>query len=673
MKCVFAVLILTFVGSFVHAQDIPGDWQGTLNTGMGELRLVLHITKAANGSLTATLDSVDQGANGIPVKSATLKDSKLSLEIEAVHGTYEGTVAADGKSIAGTWSQGKPLPLEFKKSAAPIKTEHKPAAASDIDGAWAGTLDTGMGKLRVVFHIVNTEDGLIATLDSPDQGAKGIPISSVKREGNSLTIEAKAIGGMFKGKIATDLSSISGTWTQGGGEMPLVLTRSKDQSQAEQKTVKPSDIDGPWIGTIDTGTIRLRLVLRLVNTDEGLKATLDSPDQAVSGIPTSAVKRDGTSLKFEVATIGAAFEGTIASDLASIDGKWKQSGGTMPLLLKPLKSMVELEQKRPQVPMRPYPYREEDVTFENKAQNVTLAATLTIPQGTGPFPGALLITGSGPQDRDESLLGHKPFLILSDYLTRHGIVVLRADDRGTGKSTGDFSKGTSADFATDVEAGVAYLKTRAEVNARKIGLVGHSEGGLIAPMVAARDKDVAFIVMMAGTAVPGDQVLVAQMEAIDVANGRLPVDAAKTAAVQRDVLHLVETENDQATLEKEIRAKMHGEVPEAQIGMEIRQFTSPWFRYFLTYDPATALRKITCPVLAINGSLDRQVLPAQNLPAIRKALEEAGNKHFEIEELPGLNHLFQTAKTGSPAEYAQIEETMSPVALEKISAWILKQ
>jgi hypothetical protein len=211
------------------------------------------------------------------------------------------------------------------------------------------------------------------------------------------------------------------------------------------------------------------------------------------------------------------------------------------------------------------------------------------------------------------------------------------------------------------------------VNPHKVGLVGHSEGGMIAPMVAARNKDVAYIVMMAGTAVPGDQVLVAQMEAIDVANGRAPTDAAKTAAMQREVLRLVETKKDPAELEKEIRAKLNGEFPEAQIGAEIRQFTSPWFLYFLTYDPAIALRKVTCPVLAINGTLDKQVLPAQNLPVIRKTLQEAGNKYVEIDELPGLNHLFQTAKTGAPAEYAQIEETMSPVALEKISRWILKQ
>jgi len=563
MKRIFLLFILVMSTINLRAQEIAGDWAGSLKTGMGELRLVLHLTKAADGSLTAALDSVDQAANGIPVKSVTLKDSKLKLDVEAVHGTYEGTVAADAKTITGTWSQGQPMPLEFKKAEAPIKTEHKLAKPSDIDGAWMGTLDTGAVKLRIVFHIVNTEDGLVATMDSPDQGAMGIPTSSVTRNSNSLKIEAKSIGGTF--------------------------------------------------------------------------------------------------------------EGTIAADLSAIDGKWSQGGGTMPLLLKRVKDTAELEIKRPQVPVKPYPYREEEVAFENKEQNVTLAATLTIPQGTGPFPGVVLITGSGAQDRDESLMGHKPFLVLADYLTRHGIEVLRADDRGTGKSTGDFSKGTTADFATDTEAGVTYLKTRAEVNPKKIGLIGHSEGGVVAPMIAARNKDVAYIVMMAGTGVPGDQVIVAQGEAIEVASGKNPEEAAKDAAKEREVMTLIETEKDPAALEKQLREKMAGEVPEGQIGMQIKQVTSPWFRYFLTLDPATALRKVTCPVLAINGSLDKQVLPSQNLPPIRKALEEAGNKHFEIDELPGLNHLFQTAKTGAPAEYAQIEETMSPVALDKIASWILKQ
>jgi hypothetical protein len=243
MKRILILFLLTFVAPLLRAQDIAGDWQGALDTGMGSLRLVLHITKASDGTLAATLDSVDQAANGIPVKSVTLKDSKLSLDVAAVQGTYEGTVAPDGKSISGTWSQGKPLPLEFKKAAGPLKTEHKVAKPSDIDGTWTGTLDSGMGKLRVVFHIVNTEDGLVATIDSPDQGAKGIPTSLVARSGNSLTIEAKGINGVFKGKIAADLSSIDGTWTQGSGEMPLVLKRSKDQAEMEHKRAQPSDIE----------------------------------------------------------------------------------------------------------------------------------------------------------------------------------------------------------------------------------------------------------------------------------------------------------------------------------------------------------------------------------------------------------------------------------------------
>lgn len=563
MKRILLTLALIMAASLVRAQDIAGDWQGTLDTGMGQLRLVLHITKAADGSLAAVLDSVDQNANGIPVKSATLKGSKLSLDVEAVHGTYDGTVSSDGKAIDGIWNQGKAVPLEFKRATVPIKTEPKPAKPSDIDGIWMGTLDAGGMKLRVVFHIVNTEDGLTATMDSPDQGMKGLPTTSVTRTVSSLKIEAKSLNGAFEGKISTDLSSIDGTWTQNGATLPLNLKRTKDEAI--------------------------------------------------------------------------------------------------------------LEPKRPQVPVKPYPYREEEVSYDNKVQNVTLAATFTIPQGTGPFPAVLLITGSGPQDRDETLLGHKPFLILSDYLTRHGIAVLRADDRGTGKSTGDFSKGTTADFATDVEAGVAYLKTRSEVNQQKIGLIGHSEGAVIAPMVAVRNKDVAYIVMMAGTGVPGDQVIVAQGEAIQIANGVNPEKATEDAAREREIMKLVETEKDQPMLEKELREKMKGDVPDAQIGMQISQITSPWFRYFLTYDPAIALRKLSCLVLVLNGSLDKQVLPDQNLPIIRKSLEEAGNKHFEIDELPGLNHLFQTAKTGSPMEYAQIEETMSPVALGKISDWILKQ
>jgi fermentation-respiration switch protein FrsA (DUF1100 family) len=563
MKKIMVAAALLQFAVCAAAQDVVGDWQGTLHAGVANLRLVLHITKGDGGSLKATLDSVDQAALGIPVSSISLKDSQLTLGVDAVHGTYEGKVSSDGGTISGTWTQGQPLPLEFKRAAAPVKPEHKPAKPSDIDGAWMGSLEAGAIKLRVVFHIVNTEDGLMATMDSPDQNLNGLPITSVTRDGASLKMEAKQLNGVFEGKIGVDRSSIDGTWTQGGNSLRLVLKPVKDQS--------------------------------------------------------------------------------------------------------------ELERKRPQNPTKPYPYHEEEVSYDNKAQNVTLAATLTLPPGKGPFPAVVLITGSGPQDRDESLMGHKPFLVLSDYLTRQGIAVLRADDRGTAKSTGTFATATTADFATDTEAGIAYLKTRPEIDHHKIGLIGHSEGGVIAPMIAARNPDVAFIVMMAGTGVPGDQILVAQVQAIAESSGKSHEEAVKDAAREREILTLIETEKDDATLDKQLKEKLAGQVPEAQTGAAIKTLTSPWFRYFITYDPAIALRKVTCPVLAINGEKDMQVLPQLNLPAIRKALEQAGNKHFEVDELPGLNHLFQTAKTGAPTEYAEIEETISPVALEKMAGWILKQ
>jgi len=228
-RSIFAVALFFFATTLAQAQDITGNWQGTLSAGGAELRLVLHITKSADGSLKATLDSIDQpGGNGIPVSSVALKDSKLSLGVEKVGGTYEGKVAPSGDTISGTWTQAQSIPLEFKRTLAPFKTEHKPAKPSDIDGAWQGTLDLGAQSLRVVFHIVNTEDGLTATLDSPDQNASGIPTTSVTRDGSSLKIQIKSIGGAFEGKIAADLSSVDGTFTQLGSSHPLVLKRAKD-------------------------------------------------------------------------------------------------------------------------------------------------------------------------------------------------------------------------------------------------------------------------------------------------------------------------------------------------------------------------------------------------------------------------------------------------------------
>jgi uncharacterized protein len=565
MKKTIAVAALVFVMiGLGKSQDIAGDWQGILNAGGVQLHLVLHINKDSTGSLTAILVSPDQSSKGMPVSSISIKDSKLKFAVDRIQGSYQGKLNADATKISGTWYQGAFFDLDFKRANPLQNTSPKPAAPSDIDGAWMGAIDTGVAKLTCVFHITNTADGLTATMDSPDQGASGIPVTTVTRNGPTLKMQLEGIGGVFDGKISTDLTTIDGTWNQSGRSFPLLLKRVKDATQ--------------W------------------------------------------------------------------------------------------------ERRRPQNPVKPYPYREEEVSYDNKAQGVTLAATLTIPPGKEPFPAVLLIVGSGPHDRDESLLGHKPFLVLSDYLTRKGIVVLRADKRGVGKSTGSLATATTADFATDAEAGVAYLKTRSEVDPHKIGLAGHSEGGEIAPMVAARNPDVAFIVLMAGPGVPGDQLLPQQELLIWEASGMGHDAAEKKVANNRAMFTLIEREKDDAVLDKELRERLAtDDVPKAQVGAAVKQLTSPWFRYFLSYDPATALRKVTCPVLALNGEKDLQVPPTQNLPAIRAALEAGGNKHFEVDEMPGLNHLFQTAKTGAPSEYAEIEETMSPVVLEKIASWILKQ
>ena len=558
-------------------------------------------------------------------------------------------------------------------------------AQSSLAGDWQGVLNAGGAQFRIAWHVTAAKDGsLTSTLDNIDQGIFGIKVKSLTLDGSHLTLtvddeievsgQSINVKGVFDGTIDKDVTELKGTWTQTEPEQaPAELDLKHTPAQAAAKPAVPSDIDGIWLGTLDAGATKLRLVLKIANGPDGLTASLQSPDQSQQWLPANSATRSGDSLNFTIESLGVVYDGKIDAGLNSIDGTFTQGGRPLPLALKRVKDQAELETRHPQNPVKPYPYREEEVTYANKAAGNTLAGTLTIPPGKGPFPAVLLISGSGPNDRDETVFGHKPFLVLSDYLTRKGIVVLRVDKRGVGKSTGDLAHATTADFATDAEAGVQYLKTRAEADPRRIGLIGHSEGGTVAPMVAAGDPGVRFIVLMAGPGVPGDQIIVEQGRLIEEAAGATKEKAAQDADKQRELFALVEKEKDDAVLGKELREKLAGRVPDAQIDVAIQQLTSPWMRYTLTYDPATALRKVTCPVLALNGEKDLQVSAAQNLPAIKKALEEGGNKQIEIDEMPGLNHLFQTAKTGSPTEYAQIEETISPVALDKVATWILKQ
>jgi len=533
------------------------------------------------------------------------------------------------------------------------------AHAQSIAGDWQGTLKAGPAELRLVVHIESKEGGLTATLDSPDQGAFAIPISSISLLDSRLNWAVNSLGAAYEGSLNARGDLIHGTFTQ-GQPFPLDLKR-----MPPAPPVKPSDIDGVWTGSLDVGVVKLRLAFHFTNTAGGLRASLDSLDQNANGLPVTSVARKGNSLKLAMDSIVATYDARIQPDHNTISGTFTQNGQPLPLTIK-RSSQAGLDPKKPQNPVRPFPYREEDVVYENAPAGVKLAATFTIPPGKGPFPAVLLITGSGPQDRDESLMGHKPFLVLSDYLTRRGIAVLRADDRGVGKSTGNFGAATTADFATDAEAGVAWLKTRPEVNRARIGLIGHSEGGSIAPMVAARNRDVAFIVMLAGSGVRGDELLVAQIMALDETAGMSHAAALEAGGVERNILKTVESEKDPAKLQEKLAAF----IPRTQLDSQTAALSSSWFRFFLEYDPAIDLHKVTCPVLALIGTKDTQVPAKQNLPAIRQALEAAGNRHFEVVEMPGLNHLFQTAQTGSVSEYAAIQETMSPAVLGRIASWI---
>lgn len=427
---------------------------------------------------------------------------------------------------------------------------------------------------------------------------------------------------------------------------------------------------GAWGGVLKVQGMQLRLVFNVTKSGNAYTSTLDSPDQGAKGIPVSSTSFENSTLKIAVASAGIQYEGTLGPD-STITGTFKQAGQSFPLNLT--KQKAEVKVLRPQEPVKPYPYSEEDVTFENKGASITLAGTLTLPKKEGIFPVVVLISGSGPQNRNEELMGHKPFLVMSDYLTRNGIAVLRFDDRGVGKSTGSFKTATSADFATDVEAAIEYLKTRTEINKKKIGLIGHSEGGVIAPMVAASSKDVAFIVLMAGTGVPGDEILLAQQTLIGRASGIDSATLAESEKINRKGFELIKSSTDVEKLKTDLAALLRqNNVPENAVSSAVAQTTTPWMLYFIRHNPATVLQKVKCPVLALNGSNDLQV-PKENLQAIKNALTKGGNKHVTTKELPGLNHLFQESKTGAPTEYATIEQTISPVALTELLTWLQAQ
>lgn len=443
-----------------------------------------------------------------------------------------------------------------------------------------------------------------------------------------------------------------------------------------------SRVEGIWRGALEVDDAEVVLILRIRRDPQGQpQATLDSPYQEVRGIPASRVDFRGDRLRVEFAAVKGRFEGAMEHGDRALDGSWRQMGSSFAIRLVRLDAEPVL--RRPQEPRRPFPYREEEAEYETAGAVVKLAGTLTRPDSPGPFPAMVLVSGSGPLDRDESMFGHKPFLVLADYLSRRGIAVLRPDSRGVGGSSGDLWGATARDLTDDVLAGVDYLKGRGEIDPTRIGLLGHSEGAALAAMAASRRGDVAFLVMLAGPVALGAEVIARQVELIATAESKDPADIDEWREANRTVYRILREEPDQAAAEAKIRDVLApfiaaspdrpGKAAKIIEDSYKKVLFSTWFRSFLESDPGAALRRVACPVLAINGEKDLQVDPRQNLPLIEDALREGGNPDFTIRELPGLNHLFQHCRTGSPAEYPRIEETLAPEVLELIAAWVVER
>ena len=446
-------------------------------------------------------------------------------------------------------------------------------------------------------------------------------------------------------------------------------------------SARSQDISGHWNGTTKRGDKEITFVFNIKQENATYSTTMDVPTFRIAGIKPSATTFTNGKLIIDGSNVGMNYTGVFNTEAQQFEGIYKEGGIEMVLNLK--KGTIKIEDsKRPQEPVKPYPYYEEEVIFKNNEANITLAGTLTLPNKNGKFPVVILISGSGPQDRDESFMGHKPFLVLSDYLTRQGIGVLRFDDRGIGKSTGNFGKATTEDFSKDVLSAIAYLKTRNDVDIKNIGLIGHSEGGIIAPLAANNSKDVAFMVLLASTGISGTELSVMQSKTLR----EFPVkDEVAYEKNTRKAIAIVISNKSKTEIKIELTTHYNEflrpiltslNVPEKNINAfienQLKTSLQPWSRYFLQYNPADEIEKLQIPVLSLNGSKDTQVNAKINQEAIRQALIKGQNKNYKIVELENLNHFFQECETGKMDEYRKIEQTFSPIALNEIKNWVIE-
>lgn len=445
------------------------------------------------------------------------------------------------------------------------------------------------------------------------------------------------------------------------------------------------DVAGHWEGSIEAPGQPFVVRVDLAEIDGVWSGTIDIPAQGAVDLPLSGIGVEGETVRFTInGVLGEpTFEGTLAG--GEITGEFRQGPARLPFNLG--RDAVEVEApSRPQEPKPPFPYDEEEVEYANRG--VKIAGTLTLPPGDGKVPAALLISGSGALNRDLELAGHKPFLVLADHLTRLGIAVLRVDDRGVGGSTGSTWESTSRDKANDVLFGVRFLRGHDRIDPQRIGLIGISEGGLVAPLALNRVEagTIAYAVLLAGPGVPGGDLLRQQLRRIAAANGAPAQMIEELAALQDRALEIIGSGVPPQEAEAALRqvvveqlaaspetAQLNGDALETAVSAAVESNLSPWFRFFIRYDPGPALGGLAVPTLALFGGKDTQVDADQNQSAMEAALAASANQDVTIRRLAEMNHLFQTAATGSPAEYAQIEETMAPEVLDLIGSWIVER
>lgn len=539
------------------------------------------------------------------------------------------------------------------------------AQTQDVSGAWHGTLQTSSGRYGLELLLQRRTDGtLSATLESIDQApGEQIPVDVVVN-GDDVQLSMNALGARFEGHLDKGGNAINGTWQQ-GASLPLSFVRGP---MPAVPTI--SGLDGTWRAMLVRGATQLHLVLHVATSPHGTRAALDSPDMSLMNLEVADFSRADDRVHFRIPIAQVTFDGVLDTTRAQIHGTWQREGQAPAVV-----SFAREEQPRPtESPQHRADYVTRTVRFPNPRANISLAGTLTFPNGAHQAPAVVLISGSGPEDRDESIFGQKPFATIADYLTRRGIIVLRYDDRGVGESTGTFAGATIEDFVSDANAAVAFLQSRPEVDAHEIGLIGHSQGGVVGPLVAMRNPAIAYLVLLAAPATDMREMLLSQRRVAGILRGDRESALAQGEPLLNQLYAASASAPDRASAQARVSSMLTPNVL-AQLGVSstpkdaiVGQLTGDWLRSLLRYDARATLQALTIPILALNGNLDRQVAASENIAAIRAAT--AKNPKVTARILPGLNHLFQPAHSGTIGEYAEIHEGFSPIALRMIGDWI---